>query len=344
MAEKIDLILNRVYGSEVPDHKDLVYLLSVSSQEELQRIFDFADRVRREFVGDGILLRGIIEFSNYCRNSCLYCGLNKTNKSLKRYRLSGAEIQRSVRRIVGSGIQTVVLQSGEDHELEAGWLKEIIQTIKSECDIAVTLSVGERDIEDYRMWRYAGADRYLLKIESSDRRLYQSLHPGMSFDRRKKCLKELKDLGYQTGSGNIIGLRGQALSHLAGDILFFEREKFDMIGIGPFIPHPDTELSKVSPGDVLMTLKTLALTRIVTKNTHLPATTALASVCKEDLRGEGLKAGANVVMLNFTPEEYRPLYQIYPNKRCIGETVDSCKGWNIDYSRGDSMKLCGKQV
>ena len=198
------------------------------------------------------------------------------------------------------------------------------------------------------MWRKSGADRYLLKIETSDKKLYEPLHPGMSYDNRVQCLENLRSLGYEVGSGNIIGLRGQETSSIAEDIVYFAKNKFEMIGIGPFIPHHNTELCGIKPGDVQMTLKAVALTRIVTKYTNIPATSALGSIEIMDNRIEGLKAGANVLMPNFTPQPYRKLYEIYPNKKCIDEPVGSCafcmesmaKGINrhIDYSRGDPLR------
>jgi len=343
----IDVIIKRVYEGLSPDLEDLIKLLSLQKEEEKQRIFSFADKVRHEFMGDGILLRGIIEFSNTCRNSCLYCGLNKFNKKLKRYRLNKEEILESVKVLAAQGIKTVVLQSGEEDGLEPGWLAEIISEIKKQFNVAITLSVGERDFNDYKLWKDAGADRYLLKIETTDRKLYDTLHPGMSLDNRLRCLKDLQKLNYQTGSGIIIGLRGQSIESIAKDIQFLKQENYEMIGIGPFIPHQETELKAEPKGGLDLTLKAVAITRIVTRNAHLPATTALGSL-GDDYRIEGLKAGANVLMPNFTPLKYKELYEIYPGKRCISEAGSACIGClnlkvetigrKLDFSRGDSLK------
>jgi biotin synthase len=345
---KILNLLNKMLDSRHPEIADLKYLLGLQANEETGVLFEFADTIRKQYAGDGILLRGIIEFSSFCRNTCLYCGLNRHNKKLTRYRLSREEILESAERIADAKIKTVVLQSGQERDLSAGWLEEIIKEIKSRFDTAITLCVGERPAKDYKLWRKAGADRYLLKIETSDKKLYKSLHPGMSFENRIKCLKELRKLDYQVGSGNIIGLKGQTLESISRDIVFFKQHDFEMLGIGPFIPHRETKLSKQERGDVALTLKALALTRIVTKNTHLPATTALGSQ-ENDFRIDGLKAGANVLMPNFTPQEYKRLYEIYPAKRCIEESPDFCAGCMeakarsigrfIDYSRGDALKL-----
>jgi biotin synthase len=341
-------ILNRVYLADKPDVKDIEFLLDLEDSAHCQILYDYADNVRKRYVGDGILLRGIVEFSNHCRNNCLYCGLNNKNQNIQRYRLSQQEIINCVEQMSSGGIKTVVMQSGEEDDLDPVWLKELIEQIKTKFDIAVTLSVGQRDISDYRSWRNAGADRFLLKIESSNEKLYSSLHPEMNFNERVECSRQLRSLGYQTGSGCIVGLRGQTTEILARDILFFSEENFDMIGIGPFIPHHATELAADATGNVSMVLKMIAVTRIVTKNTHLPATTALGSIGEGDMRLDALKAGANVLMPNYTPIEYKKLYEIYPGKRCVDEPSGACTGCmesmaraigrNIDYSRGDSLK------
>ncbi len=349
MADKtLQTVLNRLYAADVPDKADVEYALSLSDPAQTVELFAFADNIRSKRVGDGILLRGIVEFSNYCGNTCKYCGLNKNNTTLSRYKLTDKQILDCIEQIANAHIGTVVLQSGEQADLDAHWLAGIIREIKTRFDIAITLSVGERPFEDYAMWKKAGADRYLLKIETTNRQLYQNLHPQMSFDNRLKCSSDLKMLGYQNGSGNIIGLPGQTIGDIAEDILFFARERFDMIGIGPFIPHPATALSDSPPGGVDMVLKTIAVTRIVTKDAHLPATTAIGSLNGTDNRPAALKAGANVMMPNFTPQPWRQLYEIYPRKRCSTETPGTCGpcidtiaeaiGRTIDLSRGDSLK------
>ena len=344
---KLNALLKRIYESELPGLKDLEQVLSLENQVELDRLFNFADSVRKEYCGDGIILRGIIEFSNFCDKECFYCGLNKNNRKLSRYRLNREELIKSVEYLASCNIKTVVLQSGEDQALDALWLAEIISQIKSRFDLAVTLSVGEKSLDDYRLWRQAGADRYLLKMETLDEDLYAGMHPQMNFTQRLHCLDNLAKLGYQIGSGNIIGLPGQNLKTIAQDILFFKQSNFDMIGIGPFIPHQHTPFAAAARGEALLTLKTIALTRIVTKQTHIPATTALGSLDK-DYRLDGLKCGANVLMPNFTPQPFRELYQIYPGKRCVHENVGACNfcidgvaeslGRFIDYSKAHSLK------
>ncbi len=341
--------LQRIYAATMPALADIEAVLRVEDPKELQSLFDFADAVRRQFVGDGVLLRGIIEFSNVCRNTCLYCGLNRGNRQLQRYRLTREQVLVSAEQIRAAGIKTVVLQSGEEDALDAEWLREIIERIKFLLDLAVTLCVGERSRAEYQLWRAAGADRYLLKMETSDPDLYEQLHPGMSFANRRRCLQDLVELGYQTGSGDLVGLRGQTVTHLARDVQFFKEGDFDMISVGPFIPHPETPLAQEPAGDLLMTLKMTALARIVSRDAHIPATTAIGSLHGRDERPKALAAGANVLMPNFTPAPYRRHYEIYPNKRCVSENVAACPacmeqmvagiGRWVDYSRGDSLKM-----
>jgi biotin synthase len=348
MDKTLQTVLDRIYAANVPEKADVEYALSLHDPAQTAELFSFADKIRKKHVGDGILLRGIVEFSNCCGNSCKYCGLNKTNTNLKRYKLTDREILNCIEQVANAGIGTVVMQSGEQTDLDAGWFAGLIREIKKSFDMAITLSVGERPYDDYAIWKEAGADRYLLKIETTNPVLYQQLHPGMSFDNRLKCSRNLGKLGYQNGSGNIIGLPGQTISDIAEDILFFACEKFDMIGIGPFIPHQATELNDCSPGDVNMVLKTIAVTRITTKDTHLPATTAIGSLNGNDYRPAALTAGANVMMPNFTPQPWRQLYEIYPGKRCSTEAPGTCGpcmdimaeaiGRTIDLSRGDSLK------
>lgn len=348
MSASIDTLLGRIHDTRVPETRDLVSALALTDPVQTRLLFDRADAVRHEHMGDGILLRGIVEFSSFCRNDCAYCGLNKNNKTLNRYRLSSDELLSSVAKIAEDGLKTVVLQSGEEDDLDAGWLAEMISEIIRRFGIAITVSVGERPAEDYRRWRAAGAERYLLKIESTDPALYKKLHPSMDQQNRLRCLQDLRAEGYQVGSGIIVGLPGQSFEILAGDIQFFATMDFDMIGIGPFIPHRQTELGAADAGRADMTLKVLALTRIVTKNAHLPATTALGSLNGRDYRVEGLKAGANVMMPNYTPQPYRKLYEIYPDKRCVDEPQGACAfcmesmaasiGRTIDLSRGDTKK------
>jgi len=341
-------VLERIYTADPPDRGDVEYVLRLDDPRQQKVLFDFANRVRQEFIGDGVLLRGIIEFSNVCRNTCAYCGLNRYNARLERYGLTEADILAAAEQICHTGIKTIVLQSGEDDNLDAEWLARIIKAMKSRFDVAITLSVGECRREVYQLWKAAGADRYLLKIETADPDLYERLHPEMSFENRIRCLEDLAELGYQTGSGDLVGLKGQTVESLANDILFFKKGNFDMLSVSPFIPHPDTPLANEAAGSLMMTLKMTALTRIVSRNAHIPATTAIGSLRDRDERPRALAAGANVLMPNFTPAPYRRQYEIYPNKRCVNENAGACPtcmaamvaplGRWVDHSRGDSLR------
>jgi biotin synthase len=325
---------------------DLELILNAADPDEEAALFAEAARIRDEECGHRMVLRGLIEFSSYCGNTCLYCGLNRTNGKLERYRLSADEILESASLVAKAGIRTIVLQSGEDGT-DALWLADIVREIKTRYDMAITLSVGERTRADYATWKDAGADRYLLRIESSDAELYASLHRGRTLATRLRCVNDLMELDYQTGSGIMVGPPGQTTRHIARDILFFAERDFDMIGIGPFIPHPDTPFREAKAGDVLLTLKTVALTRLVNRNAWLPATTALGSMDR-DYRIDALKAGANVVMPNFSPSPVKKKYEIYPGKRCVSENTGACAGCmsglamaaglEIDYARADSLK------
>ena len=347
----IETVLERIHAAGMPDRGDLGLVLRVTDPVELASLFRFADAVRHESVGDGVLLRGIVEFSNVCRNTCRYCGLNRRNTHLARYRLTQDQILDAVENIRRAGIKTVVLQSGEEDNLDADWLAEVIAGIGRSLDAAVTLCVGERSREEYRAWRLAGADRYLLKIETSDPGLYRELHPGMSFENRTRCLEDLAALGYQTGSGDLVGLTGQSIESLAGDLLFFKRGRFDMISVSPFIPHSQTPLAGEPAGDLTMTLKMIALTRIVCPTAHIPASTAIGSLHGRDERPRALAAGANVIMPNFTPHLVRRLYDIYPGKTACDlspeqsvaavEQMAAAMGRWVDYARGDALRLKG---
>jgi len=305
-----DAILQSVATS--PDLENLEALLCIDDTQQMEKLFSLARNIRDVTSGKRMVLRGLVEFSNYCRNTCFYCGLNRTNASVSRYRLSEEEILACAHDIAAQGIGTIVLQSGED-AFTSLYLSKIVEKIKDRYNLALTLSVGERPASDYRDWKLAGADRYLMRIESSDKKLYESIHQGRTLSSRIKCLDVLRDLGYQVGSGIMVGFPGQTVSHIAQDIKFFCERDFDMIGIGPFIPHEQTPFRSSPGGDLLLTLKTIALTRITTKNAWIPSTTALGSLDR-DCRLDGLQAGANVIMPNFTSLSCKKKYEIYPNK------------------------------
>lgn len=321
----LDCILEKALNTGDLSREEIVFLLGLEEKDDAVRLYQTADQVRKQCVGDEVFIRGLIEFSNICARDCSYCGLRRDNRNVHRYRMLIDEIIDTATAIVAKGIGTIVLQSGEDPWFTAERICEIIRGIKSKADCAITLSIGERSFEEYRLMKEAGADRYLLRHETANPELYSRLHPDMCFADRERCLHDLKKLGYQVGAGCMVGLPGQTLDDMASDIIFVRSLDADMVGIGPFIPHPDTPLGDSSTGTLRMTLKMVALARIATRNAHLPATTAVGSI-DEFGREKALMAGANIVMPNYTPLKYRVDYEIYPNKRCITEDPADCHG------------------
>ena len=311
MAAHIEHILEKARSSSDLRYEELVQLLSIPD-EQLPLLMQAADEVRKNSVGDEVHLRGIIEFSNYCRQQCCYCGLRAGHSTAGRYRLTYEQILDTAEAAAKTGYRTLVLQSGEDPAISAAFVADITREIKK-LDVAVTLSCGERSYEVYKLWRQAGADRYLIKQETADPALYKSIRPGHTLTERLQCQKWLKELGYQLGSGCMIGLPGQNIQTLARDLQLMKELQADMSGMGPFIPHPETPLRFGTTGSISMTLKMLATARLYMPWILLPATTALASLHPEG-RELALRAGANVIMPNVTPEAVRSLYQIYPGK------------------------------
>ena len=319
--------------------EQIEYWLRETDERKLEQLWAAADTVRKEQVGDPVHLRGLIEVSNYCVRRCTYCGLAADNKETTRYRMNADEIFACAEEAASYGYGTVVMQAGEDYGIEAKWLAEIVKRIKAQLPLAVTLSMGERPFEDLRLWRQAGADRYLLRFETSDRKLYELIHPPLGNQKldRFGILHQLRKLGYETGSGVMIGIPGQTHSTLANDIDTFRRYDMDMVGVGPYIANPLTPLGRgeiafniTSEDQVqnteLMTYKVVALTRLVCPQANIPSTTALATINKKSGRELGLMRGANVVMPNVTPVEYRTQYEIYPGKACLNETAKQCQG------------------
>lgn len=305
--------------------EEIIALLSLEDEDSVARLVATADQVRRENVGDEVHIRGLIEFSNVCARNCLYCGLRRENQDVDRYRMPIDEIIETAVGITAKHIGTIVLQSGEDPWFTAERMVEIIRGIKSQAECAITLSIGERRYEDYRIMKEAGADRYLLRHETASPDLYARLHPDSKFENRIQCLYNLRKLGYQVGAGCMVGLPGQTVEDMANDVEFVRELDADMIGIGPFIAHPNTPISDCAGGDLTLTLKMIAVVRIVTRNALMPATTAMGTI-DEFGREKALMAGANVVMPNYTPLQYRVNYEIYPNKRCINEDPELCDG------------------
>ena len=293
------------------DFSDICTILE--SDAQMQTFYDMADDITMETKGNVVNVRAIVEFSNYCRRNCEYCGINCKNTLVQRYRMTPDEIVDCSLEAAEAGYKTVVLQSGEDEFFTPELLSQIIREIKSKRDIAVTLSSGEMSEEAYALIKDAGCDRYLLKHETSDFDLYSKLHPGYSYSDRKECLKTLKKLGFETGGGFMIGLPGQTTEIIARDIQLIESIPCDMAGIGPFIPHPHTLLAKSPKGSVELTRRAIAITRILLPQINLPATTSLAVLNKEE-RNKVFSGGANVIMKKVTPPQYRDKYEIYPMK------------------------------
>lgn len=281
-------------------------------------LYAAADRVRARYVGDAVHLRGLIEFSNICKCNCLYCGLRRDNRRLSRYRLEPEQVLACAETARSFGYGTVVLQSGEANILPVDRMCDLIRRIKA-LDVAVTLSMGEKPREVYQAYREAGADRYLLRIETTDRALYRAMDPGMDWDNRVRCLHDLRDLGYEVGTGCLVGIPGQSLESLADDILFFRELNADMIGIGPFIANPDTPLAGSPNGSFELSCKVMAITRLLLPDINIPATTAMETLLPEG-RILALQRGANVVMLNVTEMGYRQSYALYPGKAGATDT------------------------
>ncbi len=302
--------------------QELIDILRDDSQNDW--LFSLADKVRKENVGDEVHLRALIEFSSTCKRTCKYCGLRAPNKDAKRYNLSSDEIFELAQNAVNLGYKTIVLQSGENDYYTTDKLCEIIERIKN-LDVALTLSIGERSFDDYKAFKNSGADRYLIRIETTDENLYRQMHPNMSFENRVKCLENLKELNYELGTGCLVGLPNQTIESLADDILFFKKMNVQMLGIGPFIPHPNTPLANAQTGSFTLALKVMALSRLMLPNINIPATTAMETL-NPNGRIIALQSGANVVMPNVTTSEFKTKYEIYPNKICINEHPNKCRG------------------
>lgn len=316
---------------------EIVRWLVETDESRLAALWASADRVRAAYVGDAVHMRGLLEISNCCVRECHYCGIRAGAPGLTRYRMTPAEILEGARTAHRLGYGTVVLQAGEDPGLSTEFVARVVGSIKQETGLVVTLSLGERDDETLQKWKAAGADRYLLRFETSDPVLYARIHPaspGTVSDRVGQLLR-MREMGYEIGTGVMVGIPGQTWQTLADDLELFRQLDADMIGVGPFIPSPRTPLGVglssqpdcgQVPNDELTTLKAVALARLLCPAANIPSTTALASIDPARGRELGLQRGANVVMPNVTPAQYRILYEIYPGKACIHETAEVCRG------------------
>ena len=316
---------------------EILAWLRETDPKQLEQLWQMADEARRQNVGDEVHLRALVEISNHCVRLCTYCGLRAANANVERYRMTEDEILECAHQAVALGLGTIVLQSGEDPHNTRHSVYELVRRIKAETPLAVTLSLGERLPEEFAMWRRAGADRYLLKFETSNRRLYRLIHPSRqaAAHDRLALLRVLRRLGFEMGAGVMIGIPGQSYDDLVRDVGLFHALDLDMIGVGPYVPHPATPLAQGLPGfplakdqqvpnSDLMTHKVIALTRLMCPRTNIPATTALATAAGEEGHRLALMRGANVIMPNFTPERFRRLYEIYPGKHDVTETPEAC--------------------
>ena len=314
-------------GNNPPARADLLPLLRATGAD-LAALYARADAVRRARCGDAVPVRAIVEFSNVCANDCLYCGIRASNPVPTRYRMTPDEILASARQIAAAGVAgTIVLQAGETPGQSDDDIAALLRRIQAEVPgLAVTLSVGNRPREVYARWKSAGMDRYLLRFETSDAELFARLHPDCTLAQRLQCLRDLKALGVQTGGGFMIGLPGETVEILAGNVLLCREFDFDMIGIGPYIPNPDTPLGdqpNAYAGDPDMFFRAIAVLRLANPDAHIPATTAFDALFPNG-RDLALQRGANVFMPNATPGPLRKDYQLYPGKPCIDEDASDC--------------------
>jgi biotin synthase len=320
MTKCIYSILDKAVSTYNLDKSEILYLLKT---DETAKIFSAADKVRKKHVGDKVHLRALIEFSNYCKQNCLYCGLRRGNTKITRYRLKTQEIINLAKKAIEYDYKTIVLQSGEDLYYTIDRMSKIVSEIKK-FNTAVTLSIGEKTFEEYKTYLKAGADRYLLRIETTDEVLYNKLNPGMSFKNRIRCLEDIKRLGYEVGSGIMVGLPGQTIESIAKDIIYLKSIPVDMAGIGPFIYHPDTPIEKTEGNCFELALKVMAILRLLMPDINIPATTAMETL-NPNGRLIALQCGANVVMPNATETAYRKHYEIYPGKICIDNSPKYCR-------------------
>ncbi len=343
-------LLDKLEKERTLTKEEYEYILENIDFETEKILFEKAVRVRKKYYNNDIYVRGLIEFTNYCKNNCLYCGIRAGNSKAERYRLTGEEIIECCEYGYEIGLRTFVLQGGEDIYFTADKIEKIVYEIKNKFpDCAVTLSFGEHSKETYKKWFYAGADRYLLRHETADGKHYSLLHPSsMTIENRMNCLYSLKEIGYQVGCGFMVGSPFQTNKHIVSDLKFIEEFKPQMVGIGPFIPHKDTPFRNEKAGTVLKTLIMLGIVRLILPNALIPSTTALGTIC-ENGREKGILSGANVCMPNLSPKSVRNKYMLYNNKLSEGaESADaflklktrmSKIGYNVVVSRGDCKNL-----
>lgn len=344
-------LIDKLYDTSELSREELLQLLAGLDEASTAYLHEKAHDKRMSTYGNKVYMRGLIEFTNYCKSNCIYCGIRRDNKNADRYRLDKETILACCKEGYRLGYRTYVLQGGEDPYYKDDDIVDLVQSIKAEFpDCAITLSIGEKSKESYQKYKDAGADRYLLRHETNTKELYESLHPGMSYDNRIECLNTLKEIGFQVGAGFMVGLPNQADEDYVNDLLFLKELQPHMVGIGPFIPQSDTPLANTEGGTLDKTCIMLSIVRLLLPKVLLPATTALGSL---DNRGRerGLKAGGNVVMPNLSPTNVRDKYLLYDGKICTGDEAAHCRGcierrinfagFEVDMSRGDHLDRAG---
>ncbi len=346
---RITELIDKLEKNRILSKEELSEIISEHTPETDEYLFARARTVRERVYGKDVYIRGLIEFTNYCRNDCLYCGIRRSAEKAERYRLNEEQILECCETGYGLGFRTFVLQGGEDGFYSDDKIVSIVSLIKAKYpDCAVTLSIGEKSRGSYERYRQGGADRYLLRHETADPVHYGKLHPkGLTLENRMRCLSDLKELGFQTGCGFMVGSPYQTAENLAGDLLYIHRLQPQMVGIGPFIPHHDTPFANEMAGTLETTLLMLGLTRLIVPNVLLPATTALGTIHPKG-REMGILAGANVVMPNLSPTDVRKKYLLYDNKICTGDEAAECIsclgrrmesiGYKLVSARGDCKK------
>ncbi len=350
MNPETKALIDRLEADRGLDRDGYLALLENRTPETAQALFERARAVRHGVYGHDVFMRGLIEFTNHCKNDCYYCGIRRSNRDAQRYRLTEEQILECCAAGHGLGFRTFVLQGGEDPFFTDEKIVDIVGAIKrNHPDCAVTLSIGEKSRESYKAYREAGADRYLLRHETANAEHYARLHPPeLSLENRRRCLYDLKELGYQVGCGFMVGSPHQTNECLAEDLLFIGELQPHMVGIGPFIPHGQTPFAAQRAGSLELTLFLLGILRLMLPGALLPATTALGTIHPQG-REQGILAGANVVMPNLSPTDVRKKYMLYDNKICTGDEAAECRqcmngrmeriGYQMVVSRGDHKSI-----
>lgn len=341
-------LIDKLFKKQMLSKNEFETLIDNRNKEISEYLFEKARLVREKHYGKSVYLRGLIEFSSYCKNDCYYCGIRRSNKNAERYRLSQEQIMDCCEVGYKLGFKTFVLQGGEDPHFTDDMICQIVKNIKKDYpDCAVTLSIGEKKRESYENFKNAGADRYLLRHETANHIHYSKLHPpALTLESRKQCIYHLKEIGFQVGTGFMVGSPFQTTANLAEDLMFLKELQPQMVGIGPFIPHHDTQFADTQGGTCELTLFMLGLIRLMLPKVLLPATTALGTIDPLG-REKGILAGANVVMPNLSPVDVRKKYLLYDNKICMGDEAAECRvclqrriesiGYEIEETRGDAL-------